>query len=84
MDADIRLETAQANDFKGFIASHPGLGRILFNGRKAEQMFRKFVKLDSTIEMLPLPSTSPAYASMSFGAKLEAWRQEIDKGRYRQ
>lgn len=79
MDADIRIETAEVNDFKAFLDEHPGVELICFNGRKAEQMFRKLVKLETLPCLASLPSTSPAYASMSFDEKLEAWRRTIMK-----
>ncbi len=76
MDADIRLETALANDFEGFLSNHAQVERIGFNGRKAEQMFRKLVvpALAGTLpDLVSLPSTSPAYAALSFDNKLEIW-----------
>lgn len=77
LDADIRLDTATPNDFKGFLAVHRRVGRILFNGRKAEQMFRRLVLpgLGADVpELCPMPSTSPAYAAMPYARKLERWR----------
>jgi len=76
MDADIRLNTAQANDFAGFLSGHVQIERICFNGRKAEQMFRKLVVpalAGNLPELVGLPSTSPAYAALSFDNKLEIW-----------
>ena len=43
MDADISLSSARPNDFAGFLAGHPKIGLIAFNGRKAEQLFERFV-----------------------------------------
>jgi hypoxanthine-DNA glycosylase len=87
MDADIQLESAVPNDFPAFFAAHAGLRLVCFNGRKSEQMFRKFVRLpdaNSGLRFEPLPSTSPAYAAKSFEEKLHIWRgiiePEIDKG----
>jgi G:T/U-mismatch repair DNA glycosylase len=80
MDADIRLGSAVANDFRGFLAGHAGIHLIVFNGKKAEQLFARFVSLDhpaDDIFLLGLPSTSPAYASMSFSGKLAAWRSAL-------
>ncbi len=80
MDADIRLDTAQANDFERFFAEHAKVERVLFNGKKAEQMFARFVKtseLGKKVSFLCLPSTSPAYAAMSFADKLAHWRDAL-------
>jgi len=76
MDSDIRLDTAQPNDFAGFLSKHSQIERICFNGRKAEQMFAKLVVPELSmrrLELVSLPSTSPAYAAMSFDKKREIW-----------
>lgn len=80
MDADIRAETARPNDFAEFFARHEGIELIGFNGRKAEQLFRRFVdplEIAAGIRRASLPSTSPAYASLSFSSKLAAWRDAL-------
>lgn len=80
MDADIRLESARPNDFEEFLAAHTKIRLIAFNGKKAEQLFEKFVdipSMDGSIRRIGLPSTSPAYATMSFSGKLGAWREAI-------
>ena len=76
MDADIQVARSEVNDLEGFMRDHPEIGLICFNGKKAEQMFHKFVKkktLGSTVRYEALPSTSPAYASMPFVDKLKKW-----------
>jgi hypoxanthine-DNA glycosylase len=80
MDADIQLGSAVANDFCGFLAEHTDIRLIAFNGKKAEQLFMRLVTLGemaSDIVLLGLPSTSPAYASMTFSGKLAAWRTAL-------
>lgn len=76
LDSDIRLDTAEANDFAGFLDTHSQIQIIAFNGRKAEQLFARCVELPKhlPISTVGLPSTSPAYASLSFSGKLDAWR----------
>jgi len=81
MDADIRMDSAVINDFRGFLAQHAEIRLIAFNGRKAEQLFTRFVAVDDVaddIRRLGLPSTSPAYASMPFSGKLAAWRTALE------
>jgi hypoxanthine-DNA glycosylase len=78
LDADIRQE--QANDFAAFLADHPRITHVYFNGAKAEQSFRKFVLNKLTLPKLTLhrlPSTSPAHAGMRYEEKLEKWRAMI-------
>lgn len=80
LDSDIRVETAKANEFVRFLKSHERISRIAFNGRKAEQMFTRLVELPRQLEIstVGLPSTSAAYASMSFSGKLDAWRNGLE------
>lgn len=81
LDADIVEASIIANDFGDFFARHAGIRRIFFNGAKAEQAFRKYVLPGLTglehIELVRLPSTSPAHAAMAADQKLEQWRQAI-------
>jgi len=76
LDADIRVDTAVANDFGAFLAKYPGIERIAFNGKKAEALFMRMVPHDlhAHLKLVGLPSTSPAYAAMSYSGKLSAWR----------
>jgi double-stranded uracil-DNA glycosylase len=78
LDSSIVHASALANDFAEFYRAHPRIRRVFFNGRKAEEMYRRFVlpKLGeefSDILYECLPSTSPAHAGMPFAKKLERW-----------
>ena len=80
MDADIAINTAQANDFNKFFSLHPNIERVCFNGRKAADLFRRLVELDDGARprhFEHLPSTSPAHASMTYADKLARWRTAI-------
>ena len=82
MDADIDLKTAACNDFGSFLAAHRQVELICFNGKKAAQMFQRFVVLDNadvSRRFATLPSTSPAYASMTYDDKLATWRRTITR-----
>lgn len=78
LDTDIEPTSIQANDFVQFLAEHPQVTRIFFNGATAEQLFRRHVLpgLDEAgnWQYLRLPSTSPANAGTSRAEKLAAWR----------
>lgn len=80
MDANIRVDTSEANDFAHFFSRHRHIEKICFNGRKAESLFGRLVR-PKALQYQPvlelLPSTSPAYASMPFEAKLEKWRSAV-------
>ena len=75
LDADIQQETASANDFKAFFQTHASLELLVFNGKKAEQLFRRMVADEhrQIHRHIGLPSTSPAMASLSLADKLAAW-----------
>jgi TDG/mug DNA glycosylase family protein len=80
LDSAIVHATARTNDFAGFYRSHPQIRRVFFNGRKAEELYRRLVLpgLGNEFEELHyecLPSTSPAHAGMTFARKLEHWRR---------
>jgi len=75
LDADIKHE--QANDFSAFLAPHPHITHVYFNGSKAELSFKKHVAGKQALPQLKLqrlPSTSPAHAGMPYEAKLSEWR----------
>ena len=68
-----------ANDFAAFFRAHPQIRRVYFNGRKAEEMYRRLVWPGLSAEFVgiryvSLPSTSPAHAGMTFAEKLVRWR----------
>jgi len=80
LDSSIVHASAQANDFAKFFRAHPRIRRVFFNGRKAEEMYRRFVlpKLGEEFAYIryeSLPSTSPAHAGMTFAKKLDRWRR---------
>lgn len=80
LDASIRTETANANDFGQFFLAHPEIHLIAFNGQKAQQLFREFVHPDvvpKNVETRVLPSSSPAYAAMSLADKIGAWKTAL-------
>jgi double-stranded uracil-DNA glycosylase len=82
LDSAIIHATARANDFTAFFQSHPAIRRVLFNGRKAEELYRRLVlpglpEEYAGLRYVCMPSTSPAHAGMTFAKKLETWRAEL-------
>ena len=80
LDSSIEHASARANDFPEFFRAHPHVRRVFFNGRKAEELYRRFVlpRLGAEFAEIRyecLPSTSPAHAGMPFAKKLEKWRK---------
>ena len=83
LDSSIIHASVQANDFEPFYRAHPHIRRVLFNGAKAEELYRRFVLPGLSSEAgglryVSMPSTSPAHAGMSFAKKLESWRKELN------
>ncbi|WP_250461566.1 DNA-deoxyinosine glycosylase [Microbulbifer litoralis] len=83
LDSAIVESSIVPNDFAGFLARHPRIEHIYFNGAKAEQMYNKYVQpqLPAPLVAIPtrrLPSTSPAHAALRFSQKLALWRAIID------
>ena len=75
LDSAISNDGMITNDFNGFLEQHKEITHIYFNGQKAASLFKKKVtpELIGEYSFFVLPSTSPAYAAMSFMDKLEAW-----------
>lgn len=78
LDSSIVHASALVNDFAKFFRAHARIRRVFFNGRKAEEMYRRFVlprlgEEFSYIRYHGLPSTSPAHAGMTFAKKLDSW-----------
>lgn len=82
LDSSIDIKSARANNFADLLQRFPGIRAILFNGATSEKYFRQLVLPTLSepveIELLRMPSTSPAHAGMSFEQKLAAWRQLLD------
>jgi len=81
LDTSIRNDSIVANDFPAFLAAHPRISRVCFNGRKAEAAWRRHVaaRLPATdkFDCRLLPSTSPAHAGMGYRDKLRIWRDAL-------
>ena len=78
LDSAIQADSMEINDFSTFLAVHPEINRIFFNGTFAADLFRRRVMptlkaRGETLSLIRLPSTSPANASISREAKRTAW-----------
>lgn len=80
LDSQIQADSIVVNDFISLFEQQPTLTDIIFNGAKAESLFKSHVK--STFTQLTfhrVPSTSPAHAALNFEQKLQHWRQAFDR-----
>ncbi|MBX3687917.1 DNA-deoxyinosine glycosylase [Dokdonella sp.] len=80
LDGDIITASEVANDVPGLLVRHPEVRAIALNGSKAAEVFRRRIapQISATrmaaLQILALPSTSPANASIPRARKLECWR----------
>lgn len=86
LDSAIHPRRLQPNAIPELLTRHPELEKIVFNGAPAAALFRRHVapKCGAALEKLELvrlPSTSPAHASRTFAQKLAAWRRALGSPR---
>ena len=79
LDSAIDAATARSNDFKSLFREHGSIGHVFFNGRKASNLYMRSVfptveEESGAKSYCTLPSTSPAFASMSYAEKLDQWK----------
>lgn len=76
LDSAIRDETPNA---LGELIAETGVRAVFVNGRKAETSFLRHVNpAPAGVPLFPLPSSSPAHASMPWEKKLAAWKKIAD------
>jgi hypoxanthine-DNA glycosylase len=86
LDAAIDQRTAVRNDIPGLLQRCRHIERICCNGTTAYSAFQRHfgpavARAEPVLQVLRLPSTSPANASWSAARKLEAWRHALSRGR---
>lgn len=76
LDSNIKSEIP--NDFEALLKQYPSVQKMLFNGQKSFQFFKKFHPvLSQQLECHVLPSTSPANATLKFEDKLAEWEKFV-------
>ena len=82
-DAAIQAGRSTPNEIGALLKARPDIARVFFNGQTARKLFVRLVMPDldpqyqAKISRHPLPSTSPAYASMRPDQKCEIWRARL-------
>lgn len=69
---DTAIRDAQHAPLAELAASLPDLRGVGFNGATSAKIGRRAL-VGSTLMLIDLPSSSPAYAAMPFAAKRERW-----------
>ena len=79
LDSDIEADNLEANAIAQLLNEQTSVRVIAFNGGAAETLFKRHVAKSisnlSDFNLMRLPSTSPAHASMNLQQKLQAWRE---------
>ena len=71
LDADIRLHAA--SDLAALAGTLPELRAVAFNGGTSARIGRAQLAGVQGLDLVDLPSSSPAYALIGFDRKLETW-----------
>jgi len=71
--ADSSIKNAVPNDI-GLILNGSKVKRIFTNGRKADELYRKYLENKTGIKAVCLPSTSPANAAWNLDRLTEEWK----------
>ena len=76
LDSAIRSDSLVANDIDGLLRAHASIRKVLCNGATAWRLFHKhFPQHAGLVEKMP--STSPAYASLSVANKAAIWHAAL-------
>jgi len=82
LDSRIVAASEEAQPLADFLAAHPSIRRVAFNGNKAMVAWKRHIvpawpKAQEVPTLIPLPSTSPAHAALSREQKLAVWRERL-------
>lgn len=74
--ADSSIKNAVPNDIN-YIINESNITRIFTNGKKADELYRKYIESKTGIKAVCLPSTSPANAAWSLDGLTEKWKEIV-------
>ncbi|MBQ4058327.1 MAG: DNA-deoxyinosine glycosylase [Lachnospiraceae bacterium] len=74
--SDSSIKNVVPNDLQK-ILDEALIDKIFVNGKKAEQLYKKYIQLEIGREAICLPSTSPANAAWSLESLVEKWSKEM-------
>ena len=74
---DAAIREAEHAPLADIVATLPDLRAVAFNGRKSSAIGRPQLA-DSSLELVDLPSSSPAYAAMPLAEKERLWARLAD------
>lgn len=76
---DSNIKCAEPNNFKELLQKYKNVKKLIFNGQAAYKYFFQHFGQIAGIIYIVMPSTSPAYAGISYKEKLELWRKILYK-----
>ena len=77
LDSEIRNE--EANKIEELLQNFPNIKAIFCNGQKSHKNLQKILGKKFRLPIIVLPSTSPAYAGLSYFDKLNLWYIILEK-----
>jgi TDG/mug DNA glycosylase family protein len=75
--SDAKIRSPVFNNIPAFLVQHPGVRLIAFNGAAARKFFDN-QEIGTGVDLLSLPSTSPAHAILTIREKTDRWRVICD------
>lgn len=71
---DSRIRDYATNDVAALVSGLPNLAAVAFNGGTAAKIgMQALAESRATLDLVRLPSSSPAYAAVPYAEKLKAW-----------
>lgn len=77
--SDTSIKNVVVNDLTEILKT-ADIQKIIVNGKKAEQLYRKYIQSQINRPAICLPSTSPANAAWSLEKLVEVWGKELREG----
>ena len=77
LDSEIKNE--EANKIEELLQNFPNIKAIFCNGQKSHKNLQKILGKKFRMPIIVLPSTSPAYAGLSYFDKLKSWYIILEK-----
>ena len=76
--ADSSIKNAVPTDIAKILET-ADIKQVFTNGKKADELYRKYQEKKTAMPSVCLPSTSPANAAWSLDRLIEKWKSEIEK-----
>ncbi len=75
--SDSSIKNISVNDLDR-VLNNSNVKAIFLNGKTADKYFKKYIKLQQKMEVITLPSTSPANAVFTIEKLVKSWKQILN------